>query len=161
MKLLLSIALLLILGTVANAQSIWSPLPPYKAPSNVRAMAIVGPFDSLPSISTLKWQGVRLAGPDVMLALPDFSAWTGGGLDYVWAVANTTTNKWQYQYTAGIRVTGGINLPSPGSVQAIGGFGVRVTLFNGLLAVGGIYNLTLKHPQAAIGNPVALIPGLN
>jgi hypothetical protein len=156
-----TVVLLFLIGATMSlhAQSLLQPLPRYRAtPSFAR---IIGPADSLPSISTGKWQGFRLAGPDVMMALPDLSLWTGAGIDYVWAVANTSSGQWQYQYTIGLRAEGGANLPSPGTVKAIGGFGLRITLFNGLLALGGIYNLTLKHAQAAIGNPVALIPGLN
>jgi hypothetical protein len=37
----------------------------------------------------------------------------------------------------------------------------RATFFKGWLAIGAIYNLTLKKTQATVGNPAALIPGLN
>lgn len=124
------------------------------------ARSIVGPTDSLPSLSTNKWQGFRFAGPDIMFAIPDFSMWTGLGIDYVWAVANAATQKWDYNYTVGIRVTGGANLGSP-TIRTLGGVGARITLLKGYLALGAIYNLTLKKSQAAIGNPAALIPGLN
>jgi hypothetical protein len=159
MKFLFIIALLVVCGTM-NAQSIFHSLPPYKAPSNMMARSIVGPTDSLPSIATNKWQGFRFAGPDIMFAIPDFSMWTGLGIDYVWAVANAATQKWDYNYTVGIRVTGGANLGSP-TIRTLGGVGARITLLKGYLALGAIYNFTLKKSQAAIGNPAALIPGLN
>jgi hypothetical protein len=153
---------ILFIGSMATGQSIWKGLPPYKAAvsMNPYSRAIVGPNDSVPSISTNKWEGFRWAGPDIMFAIPDFSMWTGLGIDFVWAKANTSTGKWNYQYTVGIRATGGANLGSP-TIKTLGGFGIRATFFNGLLAVGGIYNLTQKKTQAAIGNPAAFIPGLN
>jgi hypothetical protein len=96
-----------------------------------------------------------------MLSVPDFSVWTGLGLDYVFAVANKNTGKWDYNTTIGIRVNGGANLGAPGAIKMVGGFGLRISFFNGLLAIGGIYNLSTKKPQLGIGNPAALIPGLN
>jgi len=161
MKFKLLLISILFVGNI-DAQSLWHGLPPYKAPQKFNTFErIVLPTDTLPSISTNKWNGLRLAGPDVMAALPDFTLYTGVGIDYVWATANTATGKWDYDYTIGLRVVGGANLPSPGSVKTVGGFGARATFFKGLLAVGAIYNLTLKKPQFAVGNPAALIPGLN
>jgi hypothetical protein len=145
----------------ANAQSIFKALPPYKPPTNKFNRAIIGPTDSLPSLSVGTWNGFRFSGPDVMAAIPDFSLYTGVGIDYVLAKANTTTGKWSYTFTAGPRVYGGANLGTPGTVQAVAGVGVRLTFFNGLLAVGMIYNLTTKKAQGTIGNPAAIIPGLN
>lgn len=159
-KILLPIVLLLSMTVAGNAQSLLHSLPPYKVQTAGRAHAI-GITDTLPSLSANKWNGWRLGGPDIMLAIPDFTAYTGVGIDYVWATANTSTGKWNYDYTVGARLIGGANLSAPKGVQTVGGFGLRVTLFNGLLALGGIYNLTLKHAQAAVGNPAALIPGLN
>jgi hypothetical protein len=160
MKLFISIAILLLLGTVAKSQSIFKSLPPFKAQSRIHAMAIVGPFDTLPSLHTPKWTGIRLAGPDITFAIPDFSTYVGLGVDYVVAKADSTTGKWNYQFTIGPRVYGGANLGEP-TVQTIGGIGARATFFNGWLALSFIYNLTTKKPQAGIGNPAALIPGLN
>lgn len=159
MKYLLFIALL-IFSTVAKSQSIFKPLPSFKPNKEVNKLGIVGPTDSLPSLATGKWNGVRFAGPDIVFAIPDFSVYTGIGLDYVWAKADTATGKWDYTFTIGPRVYGGANLGQP-TVSAIGAIGVRATFFKGWLAIGAIYNLTTKKPQATIGNPAALIPGLN
>jgi hypothetical protein len=153
--------ILVFIGVDANAQSIFKPLPPFKAPKVENGkLGIVLPTDSLPSISTGKWSGVRFAGPDLAFAIPDFSVYTGLGIDYVIATADTATGKWNYKFTIGPRVYGGANLGQP-TVSAIGAIGIRVTLFNGWLAIGGIWNLTTKKPQATVGNPAALIPGLN
>lgn len=159
MKKILFLALVLGFAFSAGAQSIFKPLPLYHAP----AKAIVGPTDSLPNISQGKFQGVRFAGPDIAFAVPDFSVYTGLGLDYVWAKADPTTGKWDYTTTIGPRVYGGANVGAPTvrAIRAIGAVGIRVTLFKGWLALGAIYNLTTKKPQATIGNPAALIPGLN
>ena len=155
------IILLVCFGSVCHAQSIFKPLPPYKVPAKVNAFArIVGPTDSLPSLSTGKWDGVRFAGPDIVFAVPDFSMYTGIGLDYCWATADATTSKWNYAFTIGPRIYGGANLGVP-TVKAIGAIGIRATFLNGWLAIGALYNLTTKKPQAAVGNPAALIPGLN
>lgn len=162
LRMIYLIVVLMSLCEMSSAQSLLHSLPPYKPPvkKGLYSRSLL-PTDTLPALSANKWNGLRLAGPDVMAALPDFTLYTGVGLDYVWATANNATGKWDYDYTVGVRLIGGANLPSPGTVKAVGGFGVRMTFFKGLLAVGGIYNLTLKHAQAAVGNPVALIPGLN
>lgn len=160
-KVMPMLILLLLLSALCSAQSIFKPLPPYKKPMLAnRFLRTTLPTDSLPSLSTGKFQGFRFAGPDIAFAIPDFSIYTGLGIDYVWAVANNVTGKWDYQYTVGPRVYGGANLGSP-TVRAIGAIGIRATFFNGWLALGAIYNLTTKKPQATVGNPAALIPGLN
>lgn len=160
-KVMPMLILLLLLSATCSAQSMFKPLPAYKKPMHAnRFFRTTLPTDSLPSLSTGKFQGFRFAGPDIAFAVPDFSVYTGLGIDYVWAIANETTGKWDYQYTLGPRVYGGANLGSP-TVRAIGAIGVRVTLFKGWLALGALYNLTLKKTQATIGNPAALIPGLN
>lgn len=147
-----------LLSVACQAQSIWKPLPDYRRPTS--AFMTAWPGDTLPSISLGKFQGFRFAGPDIAFAIPDLSVYTGLGIDYVWAVANTVTGKWEYQYTIGPRVYGGADLGAP-TVKAIGAVGLRVTLFKGWLALGALYNLTMKKPQATVGNPAALIPGLN
>jgi hypothetical protein len=154
------VILLVFLSVVCHGQSIFKPLPIYRTPIAGRAHAVVGPTDSLPNISAGKFQGFRFAGPDLAFAVPDFSIYTGMGIDYVIAVADPTTGKWAYNFTIGPRVYGGANLGVP-TVQTIGAVGLRITLFNGWLALGGVYNLTTKKPQATVGNPAALIPGLN
>jgi hypothetical protein len=160
-KVVAIVVLFSLLATLCKAQSIFRPLPTYKKPQVANRFARVTlPTDSLPALSTGKFQGFRFAGPDIAFALPDFSIYTGLGIDYVWAVADNTTGKWAYNYTVGPRVYGGANLGSP-TVRAIGAVGIRATFFNGWLALGALYNLTLKKTQATIGNPAALIPGLN
>lgn len=159
----LLVAMALIAST-CDAQSIFSTLPPYKAPINGGlkfAHSLVGPTDSLPSLSTLTWNGFRFSGPDVVAAIPDFSLYTGVGIDYVLAKADPSTGKWNYVFTAGPRVYGGANLGTPGTVQGIGAVGLRVTFLNGLVALGMAYNLTTHKAQATVGNPAAIIPGLN
>lgn len=151
---------LLFIGFAAQSQSMFKPLPIQSPKVNHFSHAVILPTDSLPNISNGKFQGFRFAGPDILFAIPDLSLWTGLGIDFVWATANMSTGKWDYDYTVGIRITGGANLGTP-TIKTLGGFGVRATFFKGLLAVGGIWNLTLKHAQGAIGNPAALIPGLN
>jgi hypothetical protein len=153
---------LLVISTFARGQSMLKPLPlmPAKVPYPGRLHAVLLPTDSVPAISNGKFQGFRFAGPDIAFAVPDFSVYTGFGIDWVSATANATTGKWSYNWTVGPRVYGGANLGVP-TVQAIGAVGIRVTFFNGWLALGGIWNLTTKKAQATIGNPAALIPGLN
>lgn len=158
---LLLIALLFCIG--ASAQSIFKPLPLVvsKQRASPFAKGIVLPTDSFPNISNGKFQGFRFSGPDVAFAIPDFSLYTGIGIDFVSAIANTSTGKWEYNFTIGPRVYGGANLGTPGTVQAIAAIGVRATFLKGWLAIGAIYNLSTKKPQATIGNPAAIIPGLN
>jgi hypothetical protein len=160
MKFILSLAAIFIVGSV-SAQSIFKALPPYRAPSNKFNRAIVGPTDTLPSLSTGSWNGFRFSGPDVAAAIPDFSIYSGVGLDYILAKADPATGKWSYTFTAGPRIYGGANLGVPGSVQAVAAVGVRISFLNGLVAVGMLYNLTTKKAQGTIGNPAAIIPGLN
>lgn len=158
---LLAIILLFCVG--ANAQSIFKPLPLIvnKSKATPFAKGIILPTDSFPNISNGKFQGLRFSGPDVAFAIPDFSMFTGIGVDYVVAVANTTSGKWEYNFTIGPRVYGGANLSQPGTIKAIGAIGLRATFLKGFLAVGALYNLTMKKPQGTIGNPAAIIPGLN
>lgn len=153
---------LLALSTFVRGQSMLKPLPlmPAKVPYPGRFHAVLLPTDSIPPISNGKFQGFRFAGPDIAFGFPDFSAYTGFGVDWVSATADATTGKWSYNWTIGPRVYGGADLGVP-TVKAIGAVGIRVTFFDGWLAVGGIYNLTTKKAQATIGNPAALIPGLN
>ncbi len=154
---------ILLLSFVSQGQSMFKPLPitPKHPP---RAMnfnrAIIGPTDSLPNIKNGHFQGFRFAGPDLAFAVPDFSIYSGLGIDWVSATADPVTGKWNYTFTIGPRVYGGANLGVP-TVQAIGAVGIRATFLKGWLAVGAIYNLTTKKPQATLGNPAALIPGLN
>ncbi len=159
MKLLLCCALLF-LGMAAHTQSMFKPLPLMPVKVNRFSRAVILPTDSLPNISNGKFQGFRFSGPDLAFAVPDFSIFTGLGIDYVVAVADPVTGKWVYNFTIGPRVYGGANLGVP-AIQTIGAIGLRATFFKGWLAVGVIYNLTTKKPQATIGNPAALIPGLN
>lgn len=151
---------LLLLSTFSMGQSMFKSLPltPAKKPANFRAVIL--PTDSTPNISNGKFQGFRFAGPDITFAIPDFSIYTGLGIDWVSAVADPVTGKWDYNFTIGPRVYGGANLGVP-TTQAIGAIGIRMTFFKGWLALSGIYNLTTKKAQAGIGNPAALIPGLN
>lgn len=154
---------LFLLGAVSvssTAQSIFKPLPAMPRRSNVYGRSILLPTDSLPNISNGKFQGLRFAGPDLAFAFPDFSVYTGFGIDWVIAEADPVTGKWTYSFTIGPRIYGGANLGEP-TVRAIGAVGLRATFFKGWLALGAIYNLTTKKPQATIGNPAALIPGLN
>lgn len=151
----------LLLSSVSFGQSIFKPLPAYRKPMlGNRFFKTTLPTDSFPALSTGKFQGFRFAGPDIAFAVPDFSMYTGLGIDWVSAVADMATGKWVYNFTIGPRVYGGANLGVP-TVRAIGAIGLRATFFKGWLALGAVYNLTTKKPQATIGNPAALIPGLN
>jgi len=160
-KVVALVIVLSLLGHLCKAQSMFKPLPVYTKPvATNRFFRTILPTDSLPSISKGKFQGFRFSGPDLAFAIPDFSLYTGLGIDYVWATANPATGKWEYTTTIGPRVYGGANLGAP-TVRAIGAIGIRLTLFKGWLALGALYNLTLKETQATMGNPAALIPGLN
>lgn len=147
---------------IGYSQSMWKPLPSYHKPvaSQFNSQALISPQDSLPSLSTGKFQGFRFSGPDLAFAVPDLSIYSGIGIDYTMATANPATGKWDYDFTIGPRVYGGANVGTP-TVKTIAAVGVRATFFKGWIALGLIYNLTTKKPQATIGNPAALIPGLN
>lgn len=160
MKRICFLALLVSVCAFVQAQSIFKPLPLNIKKGNIYGKVILLPTDSLPNISNGKFHGLRFAGPDLAFAVPDFSIYTGLGIDYVVAIADPGTGKWVYNFTIGPRVYGGANLGVP-TVQAIGAVGIRATFFKGWLAIGAIYNLTTKKPQATVGNPAALIPGLN
>jgi hypothetical protein len=153
---------LLVISTFARGQSMLRPLPlmPAKVPVHSPLRAILLPTDSVPPISNGKFQGFRFSGPDITFAIPDFSAYTGLGIDWVSATADAITGKWSYNWTVGPRVYGGANLGVP-TLKLIGAVGLRATFFKGWLAISGIYNLTTKKPQTGVGNPAALIPGLN
>lgn len=160
MKGLFCVLVFLLIAGASFGQSIWKPLPVMPARGQVYTRSVILPTDRLPNISNGKFNGFRFAGPDLAFAVPDFSIYTGLGIDWVNAIADPTTGKWVYNFTIGPRVYGGANLGTP-MVKAIGALGVRATFFKGWLALGAIYNLTTKKPQATMGNPAALIPGLN
>lgn len=160
-KMMPMVVIFVSLSIFCQGQSMLKPLPTYKKPMLAnRFFRTTLPTDSLPALSIGKFQGFRFAGPDIAFAFPDFSMYTGLGIDYVWAVANDVTGKWEYQYTVGPRVYGGADLGAP-TVRALGAAGIRVTLFKGWLALGALYNFTMKKSQGTLGNPAALIPGLN
>lgn len=154
----------LLVASTSFGQSIFKPLPliskSQPAGRPYLKKAIIGPTDSLPSISNGHFKGFRFSGPDLAFAVPDFSIYTGLGIDYVTATADPATGKWGYDFTIGARVYGGADLGTP-TVRSIGAVGIRATFLKGWLAIGVLYNLITKKPQAAIGNPAALIPGLN
>lgn len=160
----ITVVIFLLVASTTFGQSMFRPLPlapkalPARQPSFNRA--IIGPTDSLPNISNGHFKGFRFSGPDLAFAVPDFSIYTGIGIDYVTATADQVTGKWVYDFTIGARVYGGADLGTP-TVRTIGAVGIRATFLKGWLAIGAIYNLTTKKPQATIGNPAALIPGLN
>lgn len=158
------LAVVLLATTAGYSQSMFKPLPltPKKAATRalVFSRSLVGPTDTLPNISDGHFRGFRFSGPDLAFAIPEFSVYTGLGIDFVTATADPATGKWVYDFTIGPRIYGGANLGVP-TVQAIGAVGVRATFLKGWLAIGAIYNLTTKKPQATMGNPAALIPGLN
>jgi len=158
---------LMLLSSVSFGQSMFKPLPltpQHETPSpflvNRATGQIIGPNDSLPNISAGHFQGFRFSGPDMAFAVPDFSIYTGLGIEYVSASADPNTGKWVYDFTIGPRVYGGANLGAP-TVRAIGAVGIRFTTLKEWLTIGIIYNLASKKPQMAVGNPTAFIPGLN
>jgi len=135
----------------------WPGAKQYKPTNNYAHTVAVG----LPSIATGKYNGFVLSGPDVIIAVPTFSIYTGIGVDYVMAVADSLSGKWSKNFTIGPRLYGGANMPIPGSVKAAGAIGVRVTFFDQLLAVGLLYDFTLRKAQTGVGNPAALFPTTN
>jgi hypothetical protein len=140
--------------SIATAQSLFKPLPraAYSKKYSLNRKAIIA--DTLPSTGT-SFTGFRFTGPSVLYAFPNSSIFTGLGVSYENDTYNTSTGKWYTNWSiAAAGYAGGQFAPQ--NVSGVTALGLSVSLFNKLLTVGVLYNLTNKKFQGAVGPTVSL-----
>lgn len=148
--LLLSLAVIFSLSCVA--QSPFKPLPKPGNHYNANAKASIVIVDTLPAGST--YVGLRFTGPMVLYVLPNSTVFTGVGIDYEHDTYSQTTGKFYCDWAFAVAVYAGGQF-APTNVSGVTGVGFSVQLFNKLLSVGVLYNLTTKQVQSGVGPGVA------
>lgn len=138
-------------ATFSGAQGIFRPLPKMNAfPKHYKAIIT----DTLPATGT-SFTGFRFSGPSVLYAFPNSSIFTGLGVSYENDTYNNTTGKWYTNWSVAAAGYAGGQF-APQNVSGVTALGLSVSLFNKLLTVGVLYNLTNKKFQGAVGPTVSL-----
>ena len=96
------------------------------------------------------FQGFRIGGPVVLLALPDLSVFTGAGLEYQHSTFTQASGRWYKDWGVGVSLMEGGQF-TPGNLKAVTAAGLHVSLFDGFLTIGVLYNITNKNLQYATG----------
>lgn len=151
--------LLLVVAFTSNAQSLFAPLPKPKWPVPFHGLAphaIAPPTGATGSVIGTTYTGFRFDGPSVLLALPDFTVYTGVGISWEHDTFRDSTSKWYTDYSIALKGYAGGQY-APGAVSGVTAVGLSVSFFNKLLTVGLLYNLTTKKAQGAVGPTVNLI----
>jgi|ERR1700722_5048169 len=155
-KLLLT-AIILIICIGANAQSMFKAIPKpqmrYALLAPVLTDSLGNVIPSTPAAQTTT--GFRFTGPMVLYSLPGSAIYTGIGADYEHDTYNSTTGKWYTDWAIAIGGYEGGQF-APNSIQAVTAVGLSVQLFNKLLTVGVLYDLTNKRVQGGVGPSVSL-----
>lgn len=149
-----------LLPSSSNAQGLLSRLPkpvpqkytPAKANVFFKATPTSLQFDSV-------FQGLRIGGPSVMIAVPDFTVYTGVGIEWQHDTYQVKNQRWYKDYGIGADFFGGGQL-APGNIREVAAVGAHVSLLDGFVTVGFLYNLTTKKVQAATG-PMSQLFGSN
>lgn len=154
-KLLLT-SIILIIAIGANAQSMFKPIP--KPQLNYRVTAPL--FDSagniVPPVTSAQTSvGFRFTGPMVLYSLPGSAIYTGIGAAYEHDTYTATTGKWYTDWAIAIGGYEGGQF-APNNIQAVTAIGLSVQLFNKILTVGVLYDLTNKRVQGGVGPSVSL-----
>lgn len=135
----------------SNAQSVFKPLPKQKHTSSGAFMRSIAPaVDST-------FQGFRIGGPVVLLALPDLTVFTGVGIVYEHDTYRSGSSRYYKDWAVGISAVEGGQF-APNSLKAVTGLAAHVSFFDGFLTIGAIYNLTTRKAQGAIGPMTSLFP---
>jgi hypothetical protein len=142
MKYLL-IALFLFVGSMANAQSMFSNL-----------------ISTLPD-SIHSWKGPRIVGPAAVTAYSSyaktFSAMTGAGIAYTWQTLSNDSSTWYINAAVGGMIYGG-GAQVPNSIAGVIAAGPYFSLFNGYLSGGVAYSFTNLTSPVAQGAPIPPSP---
>lgn len=123
------------------------PVPAKYVPSNTR-----GFFKATPTSLQVDsvFQGLRIGGPSIMVALPDFTLYTGVGVEWQHDTYSVSSGRWYKDYGVGADFFGGSQLV-PGNIREVVSVGAHLSLLDGFLTVGFIYNLTTRRVQGATG----------
>jgi hypothetical protein len=150
-------AIILIICIGANAQSMFKTIPKpqmrYSALAPVLIDSLGNVIPSTPAAQTTT--GFRFTGPMVLYSLPGSAIYTGIGIDYEHDTYNTSTSKWSTDWAVAIGGYEGGQF-APNNIQAVTAVGFSVQLFNKLLTVGVLYDLTNKRVQGGVGPSVSL-----
>lgn len=160
------ILILLFAGTIANAQSMFSPYPKPEHKTNLFAKSVVGPFDSIPA-GAPSYTAFRFQGPTVMYAtsfknLNQADVFTFFFLSYQKGTFDAPSNKYYTNWAIAIGAGEGGQF-APSSVSAVTALALALstqkigkTNLPFLLTVGAIYNLTAKQGMPAVGPGIPL-----
>jgi hypothetical protein len=140
----------------SKAQSIWKPIPRPDAHSlpvaikRFRATSLSIELDSV-------FQGLRIGGPTVLVALPDFTVFTGVGIEYQHSTFSVTSGRWVKQWGIGASLFAGGQF-APANIRSATAAGVHLSFLDGFLTVGLLYNITTRKIQEATGPMTQLFP---
>jgi hypothetical protein len=151
--------LLLAVAFTSNAQSLFAPLPKPKWPVPSHGLAprdVAPPNGATGTAIGNIYSGFRFDGPSVLVAIPDFTVYTGVGLSYEHDTYRDSTAKWYTDWSVAFKGYAGGQY-APGTVSGVTAVGLSVSFFNKLLTVGVLYNFMTKKAQAGAGPTVNLI----
>lgn len=135
----------------SKAQSVFKPLSKPKQAYGISLYTrTAAPVDST-------FQGFRIGGPVVLLALPDLTVFTGVGIVYEHDTYRSGNSRYYKDWAVGISAVEGGQF-APNSLKAVTGLAAHVSFFDGFLTIGAIYNLTTQKAQGAIGPMTSLFP---
>lgn len=133
--------------------------PLQMATPNKFARSVTIADSALPTPTTdSTFVGLRLTGVTVLVAVPNWSLYTGTGISYEKDVYSSTTKRWTTTWAVNVGVYLGGQF-APTTLKTVGALGASVALFNKFLVVGVLYNFAgPQHFQAATGGNAAIIP---
>lgn len=145
------IAIPVLMAISVSAQSVFKPLSKPKQSYGISLFhTTAAPVDST-------FQGFRIGGPVVLLALPDLTVFTGVGIVYEHDTYRSGSSRYYKDWAVGISAVEGGQF-APNSLKAVTGLAAHVSFFDGFLTIGAIYNLTTQKAQGAIGPMTSLFP---
>lgn len=155
-----TIIILTLICSSCFAQSFFKPIPKNSFQNttteyNSKARVIFG--DSVVMTPITKMQAFR----PVTNVLSYFQGGSNGqilmagaGVSYQWLHLDQSTQKWYSDFAINAIMYGGGNVAPPNN--AVYAAGLSLSLFNGLLSIGGAYNFTLQRFGPTIGANIQL-----
>lgn len=149
--------MILIIAIGANAQTMFKPIPKpqmrYALLAPILTDSLGNVIPSTPAAQTTT--GFRFTGPMILYSLPGSAIYTGIGIDYEHDTYNASISKWSTDWAIALGGYEGGQF-APNNIQAVTAIGLSVQLFNKLLTVGILYDLTNKRVQGGVGPSVSL-----
>lgn len=149
-KMIALVGLLSLQVGTSHAQSVFKPIPRPTVTRHFRASVLSVSVDST-------FQGFRVGGPVVLLALPDLSVFTGLGIEYQHSTYVQSAQRWEKDWGIGVSLLEGGQFV-PGSLKAVTAVGAHVSFFDGFLTLGLLYNFSTRKVQGATGPMTQLFP---